>query len=126
MGKKSKKNCDCSIRIILDMISNKWSLLVLYEISNHYDTKTAKPLRFNELFKRVEGISQKMLTQSLRLLQKDGFIKRTVYPVIPPKVEYSLTDLGISFMPYAEGLGKWATAHNSAILQARKQFEQKG
>ncbi|MGB1295421.1 MAG: winged helix-turn-helix transcriptional regulator [Flavobacteriales bacterium] len=122
MKKKEEKYEECPVRSITEMISNKWTLLVLYELSNHCDLKEAKPLRFSELFKSVDGISQKMLTQTLRFLEEDGFILRKIYPVVPPKVEYSLTKLGKSFIPVMLTMGNWAADNNAKIIKAREKY----
>ncbi|MGB1295285.1 MAG: winged helix-turn-helix transcriptional regulator [Flavobacteriales bacterium] len=123
MKKKEEKYDECPVRSITELISNKWTLLVLYKLSNHCDLKDVKPLRFNELFKNVEGISHKMLTQTLKILEKDGFVNRKVYPVVPPKVEYSLTKLGESFIPIIMTMGNWAAINNSKIIKAREKYD---
>lgn len=118
-----KESGYCPIRLLLDMMSNKWSWLIMYELSNKFDHEEAQPIRFNELAKSIDGISQKMLTQSLRLLEKEGFVRRKVYPVVPPKVEYSLTDLGRSFIPIIRSLSHWADSNYDEIEKARKKFD---
>lgn len=123
---KNEKNYEaCPIRPILDVMSNKWTLLILYELSNDYDYENANPLRFNELFKSIEGISQKMLTQSLRLLEEDGFIARKVYPEVPPRVEYSLTEMGKRFVPQIESLSLWAAQNIPEIILARGRYRRR-
>jgi DNA-binding HxlR family transcriptional regulator len=83
------------------------------------------PRRFNELKRMVGGISQRMLTLTLRGLERDGLITRTVYPTIPPRVDYELTDLGRGLWKPVEALGKWAQEHQSEIESARTRFDQR-
>jgi DNA-binding HxlR family transcriptional regulator len=83
------------------------------------------PRRFNELKRMVGGISQRMLTLTLRGLERDGLITRTVYPTIPPRVDYELTDLGRGLWKPVEALGKWAQEHQSEIESARTRFAQR-
>jgi DNA-binding HxlR family transcriptional regulator len=83
---------------------------------------TAERLRFNELRKHIEGISQRMLTVTLRSLESDGLVSRTVYAEVPPRVEYSLTALGQSLLTAIIELGNWAKTHAPAIAEARQQF----
>jgi DNA-binding HxlR family transcriptional regulator len=107
---------ECPIRGILDRIGDKWSFLLILKLAQH-------PHRFGELRREVDDISQRMLTQTLRSLQRDGLISRTVFPTTPPSVEYSLTDLGQSLLEPMRSLVKWADLHQSAIKAARMQFE---
>lgn len=109
---------DCPVRTILDRIGDKWSMLVLLVLSEH-DT-----MRFNEVHKALGDISQKMLTVTLRTLEADGLVKRTVYPEIPPRVEYELTTRGESLVPHMHGLARWANANMAAITKSRKKFAQ--
>jgi len=98
------KYANCPIRNVIAKFGDKWSLLVLYCLH----TSEGGVLRFGELHRQMDDCSQKMLTQTLKELEKNHLIKRKVYPEIPPKVEYSLTDSGKSLMPQIEGLMKWA------------------
>jgi len=107
---------DCPVRGILDRIGDKWSMLIILTLS-------AGPLRFNELKRRVPDISQKMLTQTLRELQRDGLVARQVYPTVPPAVEYRLTELGASILEPFGHLIAWANGSTAAILAARSQFD---
>ena len=92
---------DCPIRNILSRICDKWSMLVLYTLQQ-------KPvMRFNELRKSIPDISQKVLTTTLRTLEEDGFVRRKVYAEVPPRVEYTLTELGYSLKPVMDALWKW-------------------
>lgn len=108
---------DCSIRVVLDRIADKWTVMVMSVLN------AGAPRRFNELKRTIEGISQKMLTQTLRDLERDGLISRTVYPVIPPRVEYALTPLGETLCVPIAGLGQWATAHVGEIKVAQAAFD---
>ncbi len=104
---------DCPIRNILARFSDKWSLLVLY-------TLTHQPaMRFNALRKAIPDISQKMLTNTLRTLEDDGFVTRTVFAEVPPRVEYRLTDRALSLLPHVNALISWAKANMPAILKDR-------
>jgi DNA-binding HxlR family transcriptional regulator len=109
---------NCPVRKVLDRFGDKWSLLVLLILGKK------ETLRFNEINKAIgSDISQKMLTVTLRTLEADGFLKRTIYPEIPPRVEYSITDLGKSLVPLIDKLEKWAKVNMSAIEKSRKKFE---
>jgi DNA-binding HxlR family transcriptional regulator len=107
---------DCPVREILDRIGDKWSTLV---ISNLVDGR----LRFSEIKRRIPGISQRMLTETVRSLERDGVLLRTVYPSIPPKVEYSLTPLGQSLVPLVLALVHWALDHRAAIRLSRASYD---
>ena len=93
---------DCPIRMILSRISDKWSILTLFTLTQ------APVMRFNELQKTIPDISQKMLTVTLRTLEEDGLVKRKIYAQVPPKVEYSLTDRAMSLLPHINSLISWA------------------
>jgi DNA-binding HxlR family transcriptional regulator len=108
---------NCPVRKVIDRFGNKWSLLVLLILGKK------ETLRFNEINKAIGvDISQKMLTVTLRALEADGFIRRTIYPEIPPKVEYTITALGKSLVPLIDKLEKWAKLNMPAIEKARKNF----
>ena len=106
----------CPIRDVLDRIGDKWSILVLM-------TLAARPYRFGELRRAIADISQRMLTQTLRDLQRDGLISRHVFPTNPPSVEYRLTKLGASLLKPMAELVRWADANHGAINKARAQFD---
>jgi DNA-binding HxlR family transcriptional regulator len=106
----------CPIRDVLDRIGDKWSLLVLHSLSEG-------TLRFNELVRNVEDISKQMLSKTLKRLEKDGFIKRTLYPEVPLRVEYELTDIGKSFLEPMAELIRWANANHQDIVLARQQYQ---
>jgi len=122
-GEKASKRivfetANCPVRDVLDQIGDKWSTLFIGILGE-------RPHRFGELRRAVPDISQRMLTQTLRDLQRDGLVSRHVYPTVPPSVEYSLTPLGRSLLEPLDGLIRWAKAHHGAIRQARADFEQR-
>ena len=106
----------CPIRDVLDRIGDAWSVLVVITLEK-------KPTRFNELRRQVENISQRMLTVTLRHLERDGLISRTVIPSTPPQVEYALTPLGCSLCTPLQVLADWAGSHQSAIRGARREYD---
>ncbi|MET0473500.1 MAG: helix-turn-helix domain-containing protein [Mycobacterium sp.] len=108
---------DCPSRTVVDVLANKWSLFVLGVLQQEH------PLRFTELRRRVEGVTQKSLTQTLRNLERDGLVERTVYPTIPPRVEYALTDLGIEASALTTAIADWARANASQIVGARAAYD---
>ncbi|MFT5699039.1 MAG: DNA-binding HxlR family transcriptional regulator [Desulforhopalus sp.] len=97
----NEKQYHCPVEVSMDLLSGKWKCLMLWHLNE--GTK-----RYKELERIVPGVSQKMLTQQLKELEKDGLITRTVYPEVPPRVEYSLTDLGLSAFPILEMMHSWA------------------
>jgi DNA-binding HxlR family transcriptional regulator len=107
----------CPTRQVVGRIGDKWSLLVLYALAT--GTK-----RFSQLRLEVEGISQKMLTQTLRGLERDGLVHRQAYPTIPPKVEYQLTPLGNSLEDVVATVRQWAYTHMDEISDSRDQYDQ--
>jgi DNA-binding HxlR family transcriptional regulator len=108
---------DCQrVSDVLARIGDKWSMLVVMLLSDG-------PRRFNELRRRIGGISQRMLTMTLRGLERDGLVKRTVYPTTPPRVDYELTALGHSLREPVAALGEWAFSHLDAIQAARSVFD---
>ncbi len=106
---------ECPIRNVLARISDKWSLLVLYTLHTHPDA-----MRFNALRHAIPDISQKMLTNTLRTLEEDGFVSRKVYAEVPPRVEYSLTERALSLLPHVDALIMWAKENMAAILKDRE------
>lgn len=108
---------DCPIRNILSRIGDKWSLLVLYTLQQN-DT-----LRFNQLQRELPDISQKSLTQTLRILEEDGFIHRQVYAEVPPRVEYSLTPRALSFLPLVGNMIKWTKENMEDIMRDREAYK---
>lgn len=109
---------NCPSRRLLDRIGDRWTVLVVGILS-----ETA-PLRFGELARRVDGISQKMLTQTLRNLERDGLVKRTLYAEVPPRVEYELTAAGHSLRVPLQALEDWAIEHMSDVRNAQAEYDQ--
>ncbi len=110
---------DCPIRNILARLCDKWSLLVIYTLN-----KAGKEvMRFKELQREIPDISQKMLTVTLRTLEEDGYITRTVYPEVPPRVEYALTPRTHSLLPHINALIGWALENKDAIIEDRKRVK---
>ena len=108
---------DCPIRDVLDRFGDKWSMLVLL-VMNKYEK-----LRFNELQKQIGDISQKVLTATLRTMEADGLLKRTIYAEVPPRVEYEITAMGKSLVPHVNALSKWAKENMAAIIKSRQNFQ---
>jgi DNA-binding HxlR family transcriptional regulator len=109
----------CPIRQVLDRFGDKWSVLVVELLS------FKGRLRFSEIGQGIGDISQKMLTVTLRSLEADGLISREIFPEIPPRVEYELTDLGKSLVPHFTSLTNWGVEHLDTILENRKAYELK-
>ena len=107
---------NCPIRNILARVGDKWSLLVLYTLQHK------ESLRFKQLQREMSDISQKMLTQTLRTLEEDGFISRKVYAEVPPRVEYRLTERAHSFLSLVNDLIRWSIEHMDDILKDRERF----
>jgi len=111
---------DCrTLSSILGMVGDKWTVLIVVLLGDG-------PKRFNEIKRMVGGISQRMLTFTLRGLERDGLVTRTVFPTSPLRVEYELTELGSTLWRAVEPLGSWARAHMSEILVSRQKFDGKG
>ena len=113
---------DCPIRNILARISDKWSLLAIYTL----DRAGQNAVRFKELQRAIPDISQKMLTVTLRTLEEDGYVTRTVYPEVPPRVEYALTVRAHSLLPHINALIAWALENRPTIMDDRKRAVQGG
>jgi DNA-binding HxlR family transcriptional regulator len=108
---------DCrAVSDVLDRIGDKWSVLVVVMLGDG-------PKRFNELRRSIASISQRMLTLTLRGLERDGLVTRTMFPTIPPRVDYELTKLGRSLLLPVGALGQWAREHHAKILEARHDFD---
>ena len=101
---------------VLNRIGDKWSVLIVMILAR-------SPRRFNELKREVDGISQRMLTLTLRGLERDGLVSRSVEPTVPPRVTYALTELGQSLVEPVEALGRWAIAHIGCIRAAQERFD---
>ena len=99
---------ECPVATAIALIGGKWKLLILRNLK-------ARPWRFNELQRDLDGISQKVLTDSLRSMQEDGIVTRTVYPEVPPRVEYSLSELGESMKPIIKAMEAWGVAYKNKI-----------
>lgn len=107
---------DCPTRVVLDRIGDKWTVLVIGALE-------AGPLRFTEVRARIGGIAPKVLTQTLRAMERDGLLTRTVHAQVPPRVDYELTDLGRSLTAPIAMLTDWAESHLSRILAARDGYD---
>ena len=118
LEKPSVMNAGCLSRLVLDRIADKWTALIIHVLSS--GTK-----RHNELRRQITGVSQKMLTQTLRSLEGDGLVERKVYPVVPPKVEYRLSPLGGTLIEPLEAICKWAEKHVPELQAARKRAHPK-
>lgn len=107
---------DCGAREILDRVGDKWSVYVVAMLQDG-------PLRFSELKRTIDGISQRMLTLTLRSLERDGLVTRTVHPTVPPSVEYALTALGRTLLVPVTALVRWAEKNKGRIEQARERYD---
>lgn len=105
---------NCPVRDVLSRLGDKWSMLVLTTLSVN------GTMRFSDIHKTIDDISQRMLTVTLRTLEADGLVHRKVYPEVPPRVEYCLTELGITLMPHIEALVNWAVGNMDEILTSRQ------
>lgn len=103
----------CPTRTVLDHITARWSMLILILLME-------RKRRFSELARMIGGVSEKMLAQSLRSLEEDGFVQRTVYPTKPPSVEYCLTPLGTELAPHVRSLARWVEANLATVLAHRE------
>lgn len=114
---RTHESADCrAVASVLSRVGDKWSVFVIMML-------TDGPRRFNELKRMVGGISQRMLTLTLRGLERDGLVTRTVFPTIPPRVDYELTDLGRGLAEPVKALGQWAFDHQPQIQGARDRFD---
>ncbi|MDQ0474228.1 winged helix-turn-helix transcriptional regulator [Labrys wisconsinensis] len=110
---------DCGSRLLLDQLADKWSVLILAVLC-------AEPQRFNSLKRRLEGVTQKALTQALRRLERNGIVERRVLPVSPVAVEYRMTPLGHTLKQPFEALSAWTLAHLPEVEAARQAFDERG
>jgi DNA-binding HxlR family transcriptional regulator len=106
----------CEVRQILDRIGDKWSLLVMALLDGG-------TLRFSELRRQIDGISQRMLTLTLRQLERDGLVERTVHAVVPPRVDYNLSPLGRTLLDPINGLVQWTIDHHGEVAAARQSYD---
>jgi len=109
-------NSRCPTRQVLDRIADKWTVLVIWKLSNG-------TMRFAQLRRSIDGISQKVLTNTLRGLERDGIVIRRIYASVPPRVEYTLTDLGRSLCGLVEGICGWAETNIQQVLKARTVYD---
>jgi DNA-binding HxlR family transcriptional regulator len=116
---KSEAKVDALVREIIERIADKWTMVVLDVLAEH------GTVRFTQLGKLAGGVSQKMLTKTVRQMESDGLVKRTVHPVVPPRVEYQLTDLGQTLGEAFCGVWLWAEKHYDAVEQSRASFQAK-
>lgn len=107
---------NCPIRNVLSRVGDKWSMLILFTLENH------PTIRFKELQRNIPDISQKMLTATLKVLEADGLISREVFPEVPPRVEYALTEKGKSLLPLIDNLLTWASNNMEDIIASRERF----
>lgn len=107
---------DCEVRQILDRVADKWSLLVIALLAE-------KTMRFGELVREIDGVSKKMLTVTLRNLERDGLVHREMFPEIPPRVEYRLSPLGRTLLGTIQSLVGWVEEHQAQVAQAREAFD---
>jgi DNA-binding HxlR family transcriptional regulator len=107
---------DCPTRVILDRIGDKWAVLVLGLLSE-------EPRRFNQLRRQIEGLSQKVLSQTLKSLERDGLVKRRAFATVPVTVEYSITPLGRTLGATLESLVAWAETHIADVVAAQKRYD---
>lgn len=107
---------NCPIRNVLSRVGDKWSMLILFTLENH------PAIRFKELQRNIPDISQKMLTATLKALEADGLISREVFPEVPPRVEYALTEKGKSLLPLIDNLLTWASNNMEDIIASRERF----
>lgn len=113
------ENLLCPIRDVLAIASDKWSILIVLYLG-YYPT-----LRFNRLKKKVYGISNKVLSERLKQLESDGYLTRTMYPEVPIRVEYTLSDFGYSYLQKLIELTKWAEQHKECVINSRAQFSKR-
>lgn len=107
---------DCPTRLVLDRIADKWAVLVLGLVADG-------PVRFNQLRRQIEGLSQKMLSQTLKSLERDGLVSRRAIATVPVTVEYSITPLGRTLAATVDGLRMWAEAHIGDVQRAQKRYD---
>ena len=106
----------CPTRVVLDRIADKWTVLVLGSLCE-------RPLRFNQLRREIDGLTQKMLSQTLKALERDGLVARKVTPTVPITVEYSITPLGATLAATVEELQRWARDHIGQVVEAQKRYD---
>ncbi len=107
---------DCPVRDVLDRIGDKWSVLVVMLLSDG-------PRRFSELRRAIDGISQRMLTLTLRQLERDGLVSRTVHATVPPRVDYALTEVGETLRGPITALAQWSEANRAYVARSRAEYD---
>lgn len=112
---KSDPQQSCPIRDVLDRVGDQWSLLI-------FEALEARTLRFNVLQREIGDVSRQVLSRTLKKLERDGYISRTVYAEVPPRVEYALTGLGCSFLEPMKNLVQWADKHHHLICESRRNY----
>ncbi|MGF1663277.1 MAG: winged helix-turn-helix transcriptional regulator [Kineosporiaceae bacterium] len=115
-GDDAPSHAACPVRDVLERVGDKWTVLVVVEL-------VRGPKRFTELLRAVDGISRRMLTRTLRLLERDGLVERTVFPTVPPAVEYRITELGAGLAGPLDALAAWAVAHRAEIEASRAAYD---
>ena len=113
-------SANCLSRQVLNLISDQWTPLVIYALED-----ATVPVRFSQLHKRIDGVSKKMLTQTLRAMERNGLVRRVVYPMVPPVVEYSLTPLGDTLVEPIKALQVWAYGHLPDVAQAQSAYDER-
>ena len=102
---------ECPVATTVQLIGNKWKLLIIRNL-------LVRPWRFNEMLRSIPGISQKVLTDNLRAMEKDGIVTRTVYPEVPPRVEYALSELGDSMRPIIQSMEEWGLSYQKMVRES--------
>lgn len=116
-NKTDDQESPCHYRRALEVVSSKWTVLIFYELEG-------EPKRYADLKRNIQGITQKMLTQTVRQLERDGLVLRTVYPTVPQSVEYALTDLGRTLIEPMKVLHRWTDSYYDSVLRARMTYDQ--
>lgn len=106
----------CPVRNIVARVADKWSLLVMHTL-----LQSGEPVRFSALCRAIPDVSQKVLTQTLRRLEADGFVERTVFAEVPPRVQYAMSERGVSFMDACRPMVEWSLQHLSEIIEQRRE-----
>jgi DNA-binding HxlR family transcriptional regulator len=114
--KNRNRDANCPVRSVMDRIGDKWAVLVITTLGEE------GTMRFNQLHETIGDISQKMLTVTLKKLQEDGLVSRRMYQEIPPRVEYTLTDTGVTLVPLLNALAEWANANMKVIKKSRSAY----
>jgi DNA-binding HxlR family transcriptional regulator len=115
--KQYMENYDCALEVVLDVIGGKWKGIILYHL-------LVNTMRYNDLKRMMPKITPRILTNQLRELERDGLIRREVYPEVPPRVEYQVTELGESLRPIILALSDWGEANNTTLLQNRHSIKE--